>query len=341
MRIQGAVAFTVVGFIASLLYPQVTEITGRTAFADEFTTSEFVDEAASWKDSASQWRAGFDFIFVRPQFEDNTAFTVLESDGASFESFSDRTLDYDFKVAPRAWFGYQWSEDIGMKATYWGFDQSSGAVSANPPANGFGRIDHPFFNGVDITSTVPTDTFATASGLKVYTIDLEVTNSRDVGAWTLASSGGLRYASMSQNYSASLTDDTDTLLGQINFRHRLNGIGPTLAIQAQRPIYGGLAVFGTARGSLLFGDGDATLNAGEDLDTGTPLTTTRQTTRNDVLPITELQLGLNWTSDRTALGIVRLRGALEGQLWSGAGSATSESGDLGFLGFAVGMEFLR
>lgn len=151
------------------------------------------------------------------------------------------------------------------------------------------------------------------------------------------------FASVEQSYLAELTNAAGTTQGQIDFQQSLEGFGPTISFQAMRPMSRCLSIFGKARGSLLWGDGQSQLNAGEDLDLATPFLTDRVTNRDDFLPITEIQAGLHYLTVRQPHHSLQpfFSAALEGQLWSNAGNATSESGDLGYFGFNLGLGFMR
>jgi hypothetical protein len=105
---------------------------------------------------------------------------------------------------------------------------------------------------------------------------------------------------------------------------------------AIRPINCQTGIFAKARGSLLYGDGESSLSAGEDLDLATPFTTTRTTSRDDLLSIAEIQVGLQWHSPYYQVYQPFFTVAMEGQMWHGAGNATSEEGTLGFFGFTTG-----
>ena len=105
---------------------------------------------------------------------------------------------------------------------------------------------------------------------------------------------------------------------------------------AVRPITCQTAIFAKARGSLLYGDGESSLSAGEDLDLATPILTTHATNRDDLLSIAEIQVGLQWHSACYHVYQPFLTVAMEGQMWHGAGSATSEEGTLGFFGLNAG-----
>jgi len=279
--------------------------------------------------------AAFDFAVLSAHFEDNRAFTVMQSDGVSFESFSDTEFDYKLELTPRVWVGFESFSGLGLRAGYWHYDHAPAIVSASPPANGFGRVSHPPFGDVDISSTIPTDTFTAATDLDAYVIDFEATKSIAFGSWSMQVSGGLRYASIEQSYLAGLVNGAGVARGAIDFSHRLQGAGPTASLAVFRPITPGTTLFALARGSLLYGQGESRLNAGEDLDLANPFYTTTVAERDDVLPIGEIQLGVQWSGNKMPYGgwTPFLRLAAESQLWSGAGGAASEDGDLEFVGF--------
>jgi hypothetical protein len=282
--------------------------------------------------------AGFEATFVKPRFSDNSAFTLMEADGASFESFTDTQFNYDLEFTPRVFIGWQQSSNLGLRATWWQFDHSAANASASPPANGFGSIDPPSFGTIDLSTNIPTDAYAAASNLNAYTIDIEATKQSSFCGWDLGVGCGIRYANAEQSYNAQLRDANNGLRGQIDFQHSLEGFGPTISLDAYRPIGYQFSIFCKARGSILFGDGESQLIAGEDLDLTTPLNTTHSTSRDDLLSIGEIQLGSRWQGRK-----VRGRSyrpfcsiAMEGQIWNGAGTATSEDGTLGFFGFNAG-----
>ena len=287
--------------------------------------------------------AGFEFTFLKPRFSDNVAFTAMQADGASFESFRGSEFEYDLELSPRAWLSVDGCAGLGLRATYWQLDQDANAIAASPPANGFGRIDHPSFGDIDISTTIPGDRFVAMSGIEAYSIDLEATKQMRFNLWAVTAGTGVRYASVEQSYLAELTNSAGTRQGQIDFQQNLGGFGPTISLNTARPLGQCFTIFGKARGSLLWGDGTVELDAGEDLDLTTPFRTDRVNNRDDILPITEIQVGLQWLPPPRPHYAFQpfFSAALEGQLWSNAGNATTESGDLGFFGFNVGIGFSR
>jgi len=291
---------------------------------------------------AATWSVGFEWSFVKPRFSENTAFTTMTGDGANNSTFTDTEFDYDLKLTPRVWIEAARSDNWTWRLGYWQFDHAPGTASASPNANGFGEITHPSFGDVDISTTIPTDTFTVSSRLNAYTIDLEALKQARLSGWQLGVGGGVRYASVEQNYLAQLRNTGNVLRGQIDFSQQLEGFGPTLFLSARRPLTQSIKLVCSARGSLLFGDGTSRMVAGEDLDLANPFTTTRLTNRDDLLPIGEARLGLEWLTPRKRRGWQwMLSTAMEGQFWGNAGNAASETADLGFFGFNVGAGFLR
>jgi hypothetical protein len=290
----------------------------------------------------SFWYGGFEASLVQPRFDGNSGFSVMESDGATFESRSDREFDYDMNFAPRVFAGLQFADGLGFRSTWWQFDHDANSLTAQPPSNGFGEITNPPFEGVDISSNIPTDVFTAGSGLNAYTIDLEAAKDSQFSSWNLGASCGVRYANIDQTYLAELRDATSVLRGRIQFNHRVEGVGPTMAVSSSLPLTNNLDLFGRGRGSLLFGRATSNLTAGEDLDLVTPLTTTRMTARDDSLPIAEVQLGVKWSGGQRGPGGALVGWqpfamvAMEGQFWNGVGNAVSETGDLGFFGVTSG-----
>ena len=291
------------------------------------------------------WQIGFEWSFVKPRYSENVAYTTMTGDGANNSTFSDTEFDYDLELSPRVWAEVSVNDNWGWRLSYWQYDHSPSNTSTSPNANGFGEITHPSFGDVDISTTIPTDTFFASSKLNAYTIDLEALKQGRVCGWQLGVGGGMRYASVEQEYSARLrnTNTGNVLRGQIDYSHALDGFGPTMSLLAKRPLVRSLNLVCAARGSLLFGSGSSRMVAGEDLDLANPFTTTQLTSRDDLLPIGEARVGLEWLSPkkRSRSWQWMLSTAMEGQTWGNAGNASSETADLGFFGFNFGAGFLR
>ena len=169
---------------------------------------------------------GIEFTFLTPHFENNVAFTQLDSDGATTETFTETQFDHGNELAPRIWLEFLHNGPLGMRVGYWQYDENAAGIQASPPANGFGRISHPEFGTVDLSTTVPGSTFAANSSLNAYNIDFEGTKAFDCGSWGWMASAGLRYAEVDQSYSAVLTNANQEQQGNLRFAHQSSRYWP-------------------------------------------------------------------------------------------------------------------
>ena len=283
------------------------------------------------------WLVGFEWSFVQPRFSENLAFTTLVSDGATTFDFTDSEFDYDLELTPRVWLEGSLTDSWGWRFTYWQFDHQPAIASAQAPANGFGSITPPAFGDIDISAVDPAETLTASSELDVFTLDLEAMKYARINRWQFGVGCGVRYASTEQGYFATLSDGVGDI-GSIDFTHDLEGFGPTFSAYGARPLLNRINIVGAARASVLFGDSASRLSAVEPLGE----TTTITTNRDDLLPIGEARLGVEWLSLRRPSGLQWvLSSALEGQIWGNAGNASSEDADLGFYGFNFGLGFIR
>jgi hypothetical protein len=234
-------------------------------------------------------------------------------------------------------------DDLGFRASWWHFDHSADPATGNPPANGLGELTPPSFGDVDLSSTVPTDSYTATTGLNAYTLDIEATKSTQFRAWQFGVGGGFRYARIEQDYIGVLSDSGDDVLSNVAYEQSIQGFGPTFPLEAFRTVNCDSGLFAKARGSVLFGDSKSRMVAGEDLSLTTPFITTATTASDDILTICELQVGYRWQAPASNCRLIRPFGsvALEGQMWDGAGNASSQDGNMGFFGFnsAVGINW--
>lgn len=283
--------------------------------------------------------AGFDFVLVKPHFDDGTALLRTRTDQVSFETTSTEAFDYDVELSPRVFLGYVWESGLGARIRFWQFDHGDNPLVARPDADGLGTVSSPFLltGNVFVPSTsVPGQTLSAASGLKVDALDVEMTKGVQFDHWALMLGGGIRYGQIDQTYTAEVRDAGGQLLSSARFDHGFDGVGPTVSLQARRPLIAGFKFFSTGRIAILFGDGKSTLEAVDN-----PQFLTRRTSsRDDLVTVGELSVGLEWARRWYGYGFF-FRAALEGQTWQGAGTPTSEDGDLGFVGtsITVGLDF--
>lgn len=287
--------------------------------------------------------AGFEFTFLKPYWESNSAFIAQESNGLAFHQ-TDRQFGYQHQLAPRAWLAYACNNGLGIRTGYWQYDNDSaretGLADNNTTLAGpFIAPDSGFLTPQTINDD---DTYSAISSLEARTLDLEGTKRGDFCLWALTGSAGVRYAKIKQTYDGEVRDDTDTLTSAVVYNHGFEGVGPTFGLQAVRPLGCRLSLFSAARGSILIGNGQSNLFVREGINTTVPQPTSVLSKRNDLLSIGEIQVGGEYNSlARLGRGQMFVRGTVEGQVWQGVGSASSEDGDLVFFGgtVAVGLKF--
>jgi hypothetical protein len=282
------------------------------------------------------WNAGFAFTFLQPRYSDNLAATVSDATDTS-ATVSETSFDYDLEVSPRVWLQWGMGDSFGWRAQWWQLDQSANQAVLNAPESGLGNVAPVTFPDIDISVSAPGESLRADSQLKMYAVDLEGMRWVDFGCWSLMTAGGFRFASIDNDYRAEATNAAGAVSGSVRHSRSLDGFGPTFLIEARRPVTYRMTMFSNVRASLLFGESDTTTAAGEDLDLASAFTTERTTHTDDLLPILETQWGIDWRRPVTRCHDFYLSAAVEGQWWSGVGTASNGDADLGLFGFVLGL----
>lgn len=310
-------------------------------------------------DEGGHFVAGAGVYIMKPYFQNNPAFftqTFASTGVPGTFSAQFLTTQYDFSwglnAAPLIWLGYVSECGLGVRARWWLFDQRSATsavsdpnttvISASPAGLSIAALG-PILFPVELIGNSPL--FA-ASNLKLDVWDFEATGETGVGRWILLFCGGFRYAHLSQNYDALHTSRRRffgivpfDIVDDLSAGHNFNGAGPTIAIEARRPVgNSGLSLFANLRGSMLFGQSKQQVNQTTITQTGdlAPIvvTASAESVRDTVLPVAELEMGVEYSRNWSAVRPF-LRSGLVAQTWFDAGSASNLDGNLGFLGLSV------
>jgi len=337
----------------------VTPLDGG-AILEEGTPCCEASGCAESEGQSGHFTGGVGLYVLSPHFSSNPAYSTTTTTGTPGVTATVSTVgsvqdfSYNASVSPRVWLGYVGCDGLGGRVSYWHFDDS--ATSQNfsvAPASAVSSI--PVLNTVASFSTsgVGPDQFAATNNRRLDVIDMEATQDVKAGSWQLLLSGGVRYTHIAQAYGAFHTGpnvvliggvpaptgntETDTEISDDGF----DGAGPTFAIEARRPLgCWGLSLFGSARGALLFGESRLSAFETNQVTLGTSSTVLNTTLtqdtehRDDLLGVAELQLGAEWSCD---LGSTRVfvQPAFVGMFYDGPGTATSTTGNLGFVGFSL------
>jgi hypothetical protein len=309
--------------------------------------------------------AGASLYFLRPYHTENPAFVVTQGIGTANPRSTTEDFDWNYHVAPAGWIGCTSECGVGGRVRYFFFDHDAEAITRTlsaadaaagtaitapdglspvlgTPPRGFGSP------GVLLQGpgggALGSDTLAFAGDLHIQTIDLEGTYAFDHGHFSLLLAVGGRYLQMHQNYTAALRNQVaaDTFEQAILTSGRnFYGGGPTLAFQCRWQIaHSGLALYGSARGSILVGRSRHSAVFSETI--ADPLTgfqdnvATSSSIEDEVMPIGELEGGVEYGRP---LGHTRLfvRAAVVNHTYFESGSATNRDGALGLFGAQVSL----
>jgi hypothetical protein len=133
--------------------------------------------------------------------------------------------------------------------------------------------------------------------------------------------------------------------------HNINGAGPTGALEIRRALGDSrFALYGMGRCSVLFGRGRTESfqlhqvteqiipRTGKTTTTSTTATNSAITGHDDVMPVSELEAGIEFAHHFGPVRVFVQTGVVASE-WDFAGSATSDNGDLAFFGLNCTLGF--
>ncbi len=316
---------------------------------------QFVDNHQQPDTCHSGIMGGGTIYILRPYINDNIAFTTLAGIGSANPVQTATDFDWNFHVAPAAWLGWSAKCGVGFRARYFLFDQDSEGLSGlldaataktttiSPPAGLSPLLGAPprgFQSpGVLLQGGQGEDTLGVHSSLKIQTIDGEATFAHEWAHFGGMLTVGGRVLQMRQNYFASLVNVPVAGVSENSFLdagHNFYGGGPTLSCAARWEVgRSGIAIFGSARGSLLIGRSKLnavfTENIVDPVQGDQNNQANNESRENLVLPMGELEGGFEYSR---ALGRTRLffRGAAVNHTYFDAGTAASRTGNLSLFG---------
>lgn len=284
---------------------------------------------------------GYSFSLVSPFFHDSTkatSYSFVDNNGTDTWVGEAVEFHYDHEITPKIWLGWVGASGFGGRARYWIFDHE-GDTSTLAPQGDSGAEAWVPDAGYLFASGLFGETLVVGDSLKVYTVDLEITQQMHFLPASFQFGGGLRIAGIETTYHAQVLDDQAAVTEGLLFERNFEGAGPTMSLEYRREIAtSGFAVLAGLRGSVLFGERTA---VGQETDLfwdEVDITSTHDNT--SVLGIGEVELGLEYAR-QLDWGRAFFRGTYEGQLWLDGGTPNSTEGDLGFEGFGLAVGFDR
>ncbi len=278
-------------------------------------------------------------LFFEPNPSDVLDFAIADDSDAFAVGGDLAAVDYHDAINTRIGVGYR-KGNIDGRAT-WLSVESDGNASAERPDNGFlfSTLSHPSQN--DRAETAEANTT-----LDYTSTDLELGYAMELGEqFDLRLFSGLRFADTDQDLTVKY-DGVDFTEAKVFVDQDFTGFGPRIGADARWAIGSGFSVFGRAAGSLLMGDRQVsyleTDNGGEDV-----VADFQQQNSDEVMPVAEMALGLDWTRSIAERAGLSLSVGYEYQNWFNAyediqfvdaanpGLFTESKGDMTFQGFFV------
>jgi hypothetical protein len=296
-----------------------------------------------------RWFVDAGLYVLQPTWDNNPAAVILQSNSVAVHK-----LDFATDVAPWVRVGCVAGQGLEFGLRYWGLDRSSARFLVENPGPPV-RIETQFLRNLpgaapqlNVVSTTAGDRLAVSGRLDLDVWDLEVSQQACVGQWSFLLGGGLRFADLRQGAQAERTNPAFASAGavvsvatSVTAQSEFRGAGPTVALEAHRSLGCGLSLYGSARGTLLYGDNEqrASLRDVQRNLTTSQVTTTNTSSRfssKDTLPVTELEVGAAWEV-AMAYKLLTVQVGLIHQVWHNAGSPTVPPGesDLGLFGVRV------
>ncbi|MBL8796694.1 MAG: hypothetical protein JNM56_22520 [Planctomycetia bacterium] len=232
--------------------------------------------------------------------------------------------EFSYEPAWRLWLGYQFDNGFGVRARYFQFDHNASASS-------------------DLSGVLGGAPPLTLSyGLETHVFDLELTDTiRVADKWDLLLSAGYRYVEYRENNTATITDGVNAISLGLGFESQSYGM--TIGGELRRALGQRFALFGSARGSVLFGKEDQIINVGL---TVPPIAGTIDLTEREddnVKSIIEFQVGGQWQYELSRGGLLFVRGSVESQIWDNFTGVPilNSSASSGFFGFGLAVGITR
>ncbi|QDT15397.1 Lpg1974 family pore-forming outer membrane protein [Alienimonas californiensis] len=287
--------------------------------------------------------AGYAFLFLRPHQGDATAAVTRTPTGQGVASMR-QDFDFDLASGSRIYAELIRPDAVGLRVTWSGLEADSdrqefaGTTVNAAPGVTSAAIPALFALDTNSPSGVVTagagNVLMTESEVQFSNFDVDATRRLRAGNWLLNTGGGLRFARLDQEYSATVVGRN---AGEASSSMAFHGAGLTGFAEARRPIgNSGFAFVSAGRISLLAGENetDARVSQGGQVLTGS-------STRNDFVPTGELQVGGEWSAWVNPNTLFFTQLAYEGHVWGGVGSPGSAEGNVGFTGFnlTLGLEW--
>ncbi len=277
------------------------------------------------------FEAGGELHVLRPVITNNAGLITFETPVLATNT-SVQNFNYDFHLSPSVWLGYTTECGLGFRATWFRFYESANPLGVTiQPNTGTGATSPSNFLSGDVTGGGGPATYTATSNLFIENWDFDITQSFKVCHLNITAGAGIRWSHIDQGYGATRTrsggpEFAFESLYTENDANSFRGVGPTLLLEAHRPIgCGAFSLYANSRIGLLFGDRQEsstqfhsfTSGVASDLDT-----TTTSSDSDQLIGFFEIEAGAEWAKQCGRFQPF-VRVGFEGRGYFGTGNAQS------------------
>jgi Legionella pneumophila major outer membrane protein precursor len=276
---------------------------------------------------------GFEFIWIRPNFDQNVAMIVDPPVGNTLVPF-----EYDHQLSPRAWLGWQSCEGIGFRATYFRFDESANSETVTAVAGATPVYLFVYGAGGNLSRNAHANvgqTLVSNHDLNLNSLDLEATELLRWNRSRAIFGLGVRTADMQQTSRGDVFNPDGTLEEVVGNDLDFLAAGPTVSAQLTRGMGAShFGIFAATRSSLLVGKTEQRI-----YEMKGAFTTELEdiAIQREVLGNFELGLGLQYEQSLGQSASMFVRTGYECQLWLDAGGPVDSHSTIGLDGITLAM----
>lgn len=247
-------------------------------------------QGINWSSPDGSFFAGADYLLLRTHFSQAIAFVSVNDslvNGLPHESVQAREINFPYSSGFRTFVGYNFTPISAVQFTYFHFDNSA-SINATPASPTQFFVDA-YTERANFGQSILSNS---KIALNVFDLDYVGRYTVGGGCLKLRPAAGLRWATVRQQNTNTLTDPTLGTLGVGTFRTHFTGVGPHLALFAQAHPRPSSPFSLVARGatSLLVGGFNNTSGA-----TFTGVAGADQSAhRTLTVPVLEAELGAAW-----------------------------------------------
>lgn len=243
------------------------------------------------------FKASAEVLYMRPS-RGNLDFAIKDPDTDSYPEGTVGEIEPDYQLGGRFGLGYDLGSGTEIGVQFTGL-KSHDSESATAPSGG--SLWGLWLHANSVIDDNDVDTAKARYDFEHYAIDLNARQKLNIGRhFGLTLEGGLRYASMNQDFDIAYRQNVTSELHRdatISSENHFSGWGPRLGVGLDWRMGYGFNVFSSVAGSLMMGDFDLSYRE-EDLAAGATTTTTRvnmkQGIHNRIIPVVEMKLGVGY-----------------------------------------------